>query len=145
MKKQTMINDYKIATKCLCLKLRATSRKVSRAYDEALRPAGINVNQFTILVTINLMKSGSISQLATILEMDRTTLTRNLRPLKNGRLIKQRSGRGRATEVSLTAKGTSVLDAARPLWQTAHTSLTKQLGSKQANSLGTLLSHITEK
>ncbi|MDH3474180.1 MAG: MarR family transcriptional regulator, partial [Rhodospirillales bacterium] len=62
--------------------LRRTARRLTQAYDQALRPSGLRLTQFSVLA--NLTRSGglSITDLAELLAMERTTLTRNLRPLE---------------------------------------------------------------
>ena len=67
---------------CTFANLRKASRTVSQAYNDALRPAGLKATQFTLLATLNKRGEVSVSELAAALVMDRTTLTRNLKPLE---------------------------------------------------------------
>ena len=122
-----MITDHEIAANCACFKLRSASRAVTRAYDKALQPLGIKATQFTLLNAIGITAPISISVLAEKLSMDRTTLTRNLRPLERRGLITSVSGHGRSVELALTEAGRALLEAGKPRWSEA-----------QGNLVGTL-------
>ena len=67
---------------CTCYRLRQTARLVSRTYDSFLAPCGISIGQFGMLATLAAMNGESISKLADALQMERTTLSRNLLPLE---------------------------------------------------------------
>ena len=136
------ITDRAIAASCLCTKLRATSRKVSRTYDNALRPVGLKANQFSILVAISLLGPISITDLSEKLAMERTTLTRNLRPLEKKGIVHIKDGYGRTRELTLTMKGTELLHEARPLWNSVQTNLVKELGEGDTEMVSRLLNQI---
>ena len=109
---------------------------VTQLYDEALKPAGIRATQFTVLVAIGSGGPISVNQLADRIVMDRTTLTRNLKPLEREGLIAVRPGDDlRVREVSLTAKGRKTLDRAYPLWERVQARLREQLGDPRVDKL----------
>ncbi len=137
-----LISDLSIANRCLCSKLRATSRVVSRTYGEALRPIDLKPNQMTILVAISLMGPVSITQLSEKLLMERTTLTRNLKPLEKSAYIQVNDGYGRIRELTLTDQGRAILDKAKPLWKNAQEKLIQQLGQDQSDMMSDLLKQI---
>ena len=119
--------------------LRRTARRVTRIYDRALRPAGVRLTQYSVLANINGAGGLSISELAERLEMERTTLTRNLRPLvRAGWVIVARGSDRRQRSVGLTQAGRQVYDAAFPLWQAAEQHLREVLGH-DAEALRALL------
>ncbi len=64
---------------CMCASFRRASRALTQLYDEALRPVGLRATQFTILQALSLTGEVSQGELAQILAMDSTTLTRTLR------------------------------------------------------------------
>src|SRR5262245_65682438 len=66
---------------CTCFKLRRLTRRVTAVYDRALSGAGMRVTQYSLLTHLRGLRGAAMSELAKILDMDRTTLTRNLRPL----------------------------------------------------------------
>ncbi len=121
---------------CTCYKLRQVTRLVSRAYDAFLVPCGISIGQFGMLETLKRMEGESISRVAHVLQMDRTTLTRNLTPLKKmGFVVMQTGSDKRERTLSLTTAGKRALAAAEPKWRDAQTSLEQQLGKRTLKSL----------
>lgn len=103
---------------CACFNLRKSARRVSQAYDWALRPTGLRVTQFSLLSHLKNHPSIPISVLAEDLELDRTTLSRNLGPLREGGLLKLRPGRdARVQEVSITEAGRRRHEEALPHWR----------------------------
>ena len=65
-----------IGSNCAALRTRMAARGVTRAYDNALRPLGIKITQFTLLVSAKYDGSRSIGDMADFLAMERSTLTR---------------------------------------------------------------------
>jgi DNA-binding MarR family transcriptional regulator len=125
---------------CTCYRLRQAARLVSRTYDQFLAPCGISIGQFGMLVTLTAMEGESISKLAETLQMERTTLTRNLLPLqKLGYVAIEPGPDKRARALRLTETGKAALVAAQPLWQVAQRSLEHQLGKAEVKSLNAAL------
>src|SRR5690606_24493942 len=90
------------ASSCTCFRLRRAARQVSQLYDHALAGAGLTVNQYSLLRHARTPQS--LGELAASLGMDRTTLTRNLRPLlRDGLLAEVRDEDPRRRVVALTA------------------------------------------
>ena len=105
---------------CLCHNARMASRVITRAYDEALRPTGLRATQVAVLAAVGARGALSIKSLANSLEMERTTLTRNLRPLEEqGHVAIAPEGRHRSRVLTLTKSGQAALLKALPLWQAA--------------------------
>src|ERR1700720_3833335 len=91
---------------CACANLRRASRVVTQFYDDALRPSGIRVTQFTLLQALVLMTRTSQKQLAELLGIDSTTLTRTLGHLRRkGWLRTERGADRRELGLSLTLAG----------------------------------------
>lgn len=120
-----------IGRTCACLHTRMTARAVTRVYDEALRPAGLKVTQFSLLGAIAHGITGSVSALAERLALERTTLTRNLRLLHEAGLIVPRRGAGRAVAYEVTPRGRALVERAVPLWEAAQRHLETTLGADQ--------------
>src|SRR5712672_1111758 len=72
---------------CLCLHLQQAARAVARRFDAALRPLGLTNGQFSLLMSLNRPEAASIGGVSTLLAMDRTTLTANLKPLERRGLV----------------------------------------------------------
>jgi DNA-binding MarR family transcriptional regulator len=117
---------------CLCHNVRMASRVVSRAYDEALRPTGLRATQVAVLAAVGARGALSIKSLADSLEMERTTLTRNLGPLEAQGLVSiAPEARHRSRMLTLTTAGKTALLKALPLWEKAQQSSMHQLGDQR--------------
>src|ERR1700754_472243 len=72
---------------CLCLAAQRAARALARRFDEALRPVGLTNGQFSLLMSLNRPEPPSMAPVASLLAMDRTTLTANLKPLERRGLV----------------------------------------------------------
>src|SRR3954452_1049339 len=91
---------------CMCHRARMAARAVTRTYDDALRSTGLRATQLAVLTAVAARGALSIKALADSLGMDRTTLTRNLRPLEEtGYVLLAPEGRYRSRMLTLTASG----------------------------------------
>jgi DNA-binding MarR family transcriptional regulator len=104
---------------CLCLHVQRAARALARRFDEALRPLELTNGQFSLMMSLNRPEPPGMGPVASLLGMDRTTLTAALKPLQRRGLIKltidpsdQRSRRA-----SLTRKGATLLARAVPVWE----------------------------
>jgi len=126
---------------CLCHNLRKTSRLLTQYYDEALRPVGLRITQFTLMATVDEMREVAFIPLADFLGMDRTTLARNVEILLRDGLVSVETGATdrRQQVVRLTEFGESQLAAAMPLWRAAQRDAMKKAGEWEP-----LLEQLTE-
>ena len=128
---------------CACVNLRAATRVVTRLYDEALRPVGILVSQLPILTVVNEFGSLTIGELADKLMMDRSTLSRNLKPLEKRGLVSILPGQDRRSrEVTLTPAGYDILVRSYLPWEDAQAKVVGILGDQGLDSLLTDLSKL---
>jgi DNA-binding MarR family transcriptional regulator len=135
-----------VASVCVCRKTRETARKISRIYDDMLQPAGIKATQFTMLAAIALQVDSTLTELAETLGMDRTTLSRNLKPLERSGLIRvSAEGYRRARSASITNKGATTMEKALPLWQSAQKLLKKRIGNETWDRIQLDLSEIGQR
>ena len=108
----TLIND------CACLKVRTAARAVTKFYDNAFRPLGLRATQLSVLLAVAFSRAVSIASLSRMLGMDRSTLTRNLRPLEEKGLVALGpEGHHRSRTLSITSKGDQLVRKAVPLWE----------------------------
>lgn len=129
---------------CMGWHIRRASRILTQMYDTALRPTGLVVNQFTLLVAIQLCEPLSITQLAEALFADQTTTTRNVKLLEKQGFVAIAPGEDRRVKlVSLTAKGNAVLTEALPLWEQVQADLSQRFGDEKWQTLLSLLSEVT--
>jgi len=125
-----------VANTCACFNLRKASRAVTQLYDQILQPSGLLTTQFTLVVAISIAGSTTITRLAEDLVMDRTTLTRNLKPLERQGLIEIVPGQDQRTRVvALTAEGREALTKAIPLWEQVQASVVEGLGQNRWSRL----------
>lgn len=125
-----------VARACTCANLRKASRAVTQIYDGALAPSGLKTTQFTLLVTSHLMGASTINELAGEMAMDRTTLSRNLKPLVRKGLLLVRPGEdGRARLVRISPAGERALGEAYPLWARAQGMVVGALGEERHEAL----------
>ncbi|MCA6113606.1 winged helix-turn-helix transcriptional regulator [Bradyrhizobium sp. WSM 1738] len=122
--------DYMAAAGCFCLASRQAARKITRLYDSYMQEAGVRITQFTILSQLMLRGDMPIGKLATILGMERTTLTRNLGPLEQQKWISVKAGEDpRARMIGITAQGRGVVRRSFPFWSKAQAHIGKLLGA----------------
>ena len=121
---------------CNCAALRQASRFVSRLYDEALAPAGLGINQYSVLARLERLGPLVMQDLARALVMDRSTLGHLLRPLEKRGLVRLAAcADARCRRVSLTPDGDALLVEARPLWIAAQAAFERQFGAVEAATL----------
>ena len=114
---------------CLCLHLQRAARALARRFDDALRPLGMTSGQFSMMMALNRPEPPSIGSVASLLSMDRTTLTAALKPLQRRGLVEVEidSGDRRGRRLKLTAEGGALLARAVPIWREAHVGLESSL------------------
>lgn len=126
-----------IGQTCVMFNLRKASRALTQVYEEVMKPSGILPTQFTLLVVTRGMGPVAISRMAEVLVMDRTTLTRNLKPLERDGLVTVKPSRHdkRTREVNLTKKGVKQLELAVPLWREAQQKINASLGGERLDRM----------
>lgn len=126
---------------CLCLHVQRAARALARHFDEILRPIDLTSGQFSLLMSLNRPEAPSIGSVASLLAMDRTTLTANLKPLERRGWLKisvDKKDR-RSRRLSLTPAGRAVLAKAFPLWKEAHAAVEKKIASCGADMMRSAL------
>ena len=114
---------------CTCFGLRKAARAVTQMYDRTLKPTGLRTTQFSLLAVTDRVGPRGMAELAEQLVMDRTTLTRNLKPLLDRGLLESVAGPDRRRRpIAITAKGRAALAQALPYWREAQARMTGSLG-----------------
>lgn len=138
-----------IEAECSCLRLRGAARALSRGYDAELRAVGLKLSQLTILVGTAMFGEGgaTIQALADAVVMDRTTLTRNLRPLEKEGLLRlaPSPSDGRSRVVRLTERGDATLVDAFPLWRRAQRAARATAGAEVMDAVTAALDPLLER
>ena len=121
-----------IVANCACFNFRKASRSVTQLFDQILAPIGLRSTQLVILVTCEAVGPCGLARLVRELVMDRSTVTRNLRPLISQGYLQVTGKSGRAGKsVELTKAGRQALAGAAPFWQEAQGQLLRQLGRER--------------
>jgi DNA-binding MarR family transcriptional regulator len=115
---------------CLCLHVQRAARALARRFDAALQPLGLTNGQFSLMMSLNRPQPPGMGDVASLLAMDRTTLTAALKLLERRGLVKvtpdPADRRGRL--LTLTPEGTRLLARAVPVWESTHKKVEALLG-----------------
>ena len=119
---------------CLSMNLRRTERLVTAHYDRYLAGAGLTAVQLPILAALTTVEEPTFRALAETLELDRSTLSRNLALLAERGLVEIVPSSGRTPgSISLTRKGRRTLARAHRLWLEAHEALSDAVSPAAVN------------
>lgn len=134
--KEELLESIKTAGGCACFNLRKTTRVVTQFYGRVMRPSGLNGTQFTLLAAVANTGAPTIAGLAKRLLMDRTTLTRNIKPLEKQGLLTITAGEDQRTRiVTLTVQGRNLLLEAFSSWEKAQKSIIDKFGQNRWDSM----------
>jgi DNA-binding MarR family transcriptional regulator len=114
---------------CLCLHVQRAARALARRFDEAFRPLDLTNGQFSLLMSLNGPQPPSIGSVASLLSMDRTTLTAALKPLVRRGLVTisvdKKDRRSRL--LTIRPAGRALLAKAFPIWRQTHVELESRI------------------
>jgi len=135
--KTTLQTTHLIRDCCLCLHVQRAARGLARRFDDALRPIGLTNGQFSLLVSLNRPQAPEMGGVASLLAMDRTTLTAALKPLRRRGLVRVKADPSdrRCRLMILTPKGRSLLARAVPVWKKTHAKVEALLREGDADRL----------
>jgi DNA-binding MarR family transcriptional regulator len=126
-----------VKDRCLCLHVQRAARALARRFDEELRPFELTNGQFSLLMSLDRPEPPPMGPVASLLAMDRTTLTAALKPLERRGLVKvQKDPNDRRSRILvLTDTGRTLLARALPVWQRTHEEIESASGSVNWDSL----------
>ena len=125
---------------CTVYRLRIAARRATRLYDRHLAPTGLGIAQFGLLQVLQTRNGSTVTNLAIALDLDRTTLTRNLGPLARQGLIDLGPGPDRRSRaVTITHAGKHKVREALPKWRAAQAAVRQTLGTAGVEQLHALL------
>jgi DNA-binding MarR family transcriptional regulator len=129
---------------CACATIRRASRAVTQLYDRWLRDHGIEGPQFALLAMLERLGECNQTTMGQRLDLDKTTLSRNLKLLKQRGWIDITPGAdARERRVALTADGRRRLAAAKPAWRKAQSQLRSGLNEHHWNTMLRVLDGVT--
>lgn len=126
----------RMARECVGNQLRMLSRVLTGIYEEELRPLKMKVSQMVILVLTARQRQVRAVELSQALQMDASTLSRNLERMRARGWLEQAPGEhGRSRPFRLTADGEKVLRDAIRAWERAQAKALNMVGKEGAASL----------
>lgn len=130
---------------CSSFKLRQLSRRVSQLFDQIVSVAGLKTTQYSLLshvVRLGPLKPG---ELAAEMEMDASTLTRNLQPLVAQGWVEVGPGAdGRSRLVAATDAGREKHTEAKREWKRAQIAFNQRLGEVRVAQLHAVIEDCLE-
>jgi len=122
---------------CLCLHLQRAARALARRFDDALRPLGLTSGQYSMMMSLNRPEPPGIGSIASVLSVDRTTLTAALKPLQRRGLVTVMvdADDRRSRRLKLTPAGRALLARAVPVWRRTHADIDRLLPRAGADRL----------
>ena len=131
MNKATTSSTDTISRTCIAVRLRLLNRVVTNFYDDALRPLGLKVSQLNILIVTARLGLARPAQVCDILQLDVSTLSRNVKPLQaRGWLEVVPGDDARAQPFRLTPQGKRLIEKAAPAWEQAQRRASELLGGE---------------
>ena len=123
-------------TVCHCLKMRRSAENVIRFYDAILAPSQVTVRQYSLLKAVRENRGCSLRVLSEATLLDRSTLTRSLKPLlQSGYLSDQKAVGARDCVLDLTREGERICEEAGKLWEKAQKEFERKLSADQLKQL----------
>lgn len=120
-----------LAAECIAGRVRLLSRVITNIYDRALQPLGIKINQANILVMLSLTDQASSVDIARVLSMEKSTVSRNVeRMRKKGWVDVAGKDDGQTQVITVTLKGRKLLAAAHGEWKKAQKQAAELLGEE---------------
>ena len=134
-----------VGPECLGFQARLLSRVVSAVYDDAFAEVGLRVSQFSVLNAVANREGMYAAELAKLLEMDESTLSRNLaRMCARGWLrLEYGDGNRRSHQITLTEKGKALLRKSYPAWQKAQNLAAHRLGPDAVAALKAVVKQLS--
>ena len=137
MKNDTFANTVDtISSECLVVRIRLLNRTVTNIFDDALRPLGVKASQLNVLTVV--AKRGPVSpgDVAKRLNMEKSTLSRNLERMRAHGWLKVSNGdTGRQQILEIGPAGRKLIEASLPLWKKAQAETEAMLGKQGARSI----------
>jgi DNA-binding MarR family transcriptional regulator len=130
------VADFSECQGCVCFAVRRAARAITQVYDRHLRRAGLRVTQFSMLAVLSNGEPQPVNRVARRLGMDRTTLTRNLRPLiDRGYVTIEVGSDTRVRLVRISPDGAAAAAAALPHWRRAQREMARHVTPQALEAL----------
>ena len=135
--------DYNFS--CKCIGLRKASNNLTKIYNSALIKVDLKITQFSTLKNIQKLGKTNIRDLSSELELDRTTVLRNIEKLIEMDLVSYKYENDDKNKIiQLTTVGKSKLREAIIIWEETQHKYIKALGKKNYEEIETVISKISK-
>jgi DNA-binding MarR family transcriptional regulator len=138
------VGELRAATRCINLRVRRPSRLVTRHFEHALQDTGLSAARFSLMGMVALKQPLSPIALAGMLDLDKSTLSRNLRPLIHSGVLISKPVSAGGQSLLITRKGRAVLQRALPAWKKAQVEVLAMLGEDVVSRLDGMIAAMAE-
>ena len=137
MKQDTLTSTVEtIGSECLAVRIRLLNRTVTHIFDDALRPLGVKVSQLNVLMVVAKRGPTSPGEVARVLNMEKSTLSRNVDRMRiHGWLKVSEGNSGNKQILELGPPGRKLIQKSLPLWKKAQTETEELLGQRDARAI----------
>ena len=135
-----------IAEGCLSMRVRFLNRTLNAIYDEAYRDLGMTASQGNMLVAIVKNDELSPTRLGQLLNIEKSTLSRNLERMRKAGWIEVNEPKfGRTRSLRATRSGKSMMSSLLPRWEKAQAAAPDLLGDDESDDLKTSVDQARKK
>ena len=132
-------------TPCMCISIRKAANHISKVYDHELSVIDIKITQYSALKNIQALGNPSVNELSKKLDLERTTVLRNLDKLKKMDLISyKKNDVYKVKVISLTVNGRKKLNDAKVIWEKTQLKFLNAFGLNNKNQFDTLMNKISK-
>ncbi len=128
---------------CTCYRVRKAARALTQFYDEALSEAGATLTKMSVLTELSRTPNLSVTALGKHLGMDRTTVSRTIKPMLRDGWIESCEARDRrARDLMITNEGNEILARCNAGWRHAESKMLRSIGLERRTTLFDLLDKV---
>ena len=134
--KEQGIKKFANESPCVCFNIRKAARAITQIYDTLFKEVGLTSSQAAILNSTRMLGNLTVNQLADAMATDRTTITRNLKPLLRDGLVMISPGEDkRERVVTVTPKGENLSLQTMAAWEKFQRKIEGTVGKERIERL----------
>ena len=132
-------------SKCYCITLCRAANAITAYYDEGLQSTGMTTKQFSLLLHLSRLEEASTGELADYVNLERSTVTRNLKILVEQGWVYDKAEPGKRNHrYAVTEAGQRKIEEADVIWEQLQENLNEMLGEDNMQALRSALYKIQE-
>ena len=130
---------------CICISLRKAANHISKLYDHELSALDIKITQYSTLKNIQDLGNPTVHELSRKLDLERTTVLRNLHKLRKIDLISyKKNDVNKIKVISLTVNGTKKLNDAEVIWEKSQQKFLNAFGLNNKNQFDLFMNKVSK-